>query len=74
MTDGGRGRTRSQVLHDMHEQIYRYATKTLCGDSQILSRLHAFWEYLDIDRKAKKTIMKATTFSRYREAVALALR
>ncbi len=59
-----------EVIRNMHAIIYRHATEHLCGDSQILSRLHAFWEYLDIDRKAKKTIMKATSLPRYREAVA----
>lgn len=60
-----------QVLRSMHERIYRHAVETLCGDSQILSRLHAFWEYLDIPHKQKKAIMKATTLPRYREAVAV---
>ena len=60
----------AQVLHNMHTIVYRNAVEKLCGDSQILSRLHAFWEYVDIDRKAKKAIMKATTLPRYREAVA----
>ena len=59
-----------EVIKQMHERIYRHAMENLCGDSQILSRLHAFWEYLDIDRKAQKAIMKATTLPRYREAVA----
>ena len=60
-----------QVLRSMHERIYRHAVETLCGESQILSRLHAFWEYLDIPHKQKKAIMKATTLPRYREAVAV---
>ena len=63
-----------EVIKQMHERIYRHAVENLCGDSQILSRLHAFWEYLDIDRKTKKAIMKATTLPRYREAVAVCLR
>ena len=63
-----------EVIRQMHERIYRYAIENLCGDSQILSRLHAFWEFLDIDRKQKKSIMKATTLRRYDEAVACALR
>ena len=63
-----------EVIKQMHERIYRHAEENLCGDSQILSRLHAFWEYLDIDRKAKKAIMKATTLRRYDEAVAIAFR
>ena len=59
-----------EVLHAMHAVAYRHATEHLCGDSQILSRLHAFWEYLDIPHKQKKAIMKASTLPRYREAVA----
>lgn len=59
-----------EVIGEMHAEIYRYATEHLCGDSQILSRLHSFWEYLDIPHKAKKAIMKATTLRRYDEAVA----
>ena len=60
-----------EVIRNMHAIVYRHATEHLCGDSQILARLHAFWEYLDIDHKAKKAIMKATTLPRYREAVAI---
>ncbi len=60
-----------QVLRSMHERIYRHAVETLCGDSQVLSRLHAFWEYMDIPHKQKKAIMKATTLTCYREAVAV---
>ena len=66
--------TPQKVMKEMHAIVYRHDTETLCGDSQILARLHAFWEYLDIDRKAKKAILKATTLPRYREAVASALR
>lgn len=58
------------VIKNMHAIVYRHATEHLCGDSQILSRLHAFWEYLDIPHKQKKAIMKATTLRRYNEAVA----
>ena len=60
-----------EVIMNMHAMVYRHATEHLCGDSQILSRLHAFWEYLDIPHKQKKAIMKATTLPRYREAVAM---
>ena len=62
-----------EVIKEMHAIVYRYSAENLCGDSQILSRLHAFWEYLDIPHKQKKAIMKATTLPRYREAVATAL-
>ncbi len=63
----------AQVLHDLHAIVYRHAVEDLCGDSQILARLHAFWEYLDLPHKQMKTIMKATSLPRYREAVAAAM-
>ncbi|MBR6899228.1 MAG: tRNA-dihydrouridine synthase [Bacteroidales bacterium] len=63
-----------EVITSMHDRIYRHAVETLCGDSQILARLHAFWEYLDIPHKQQKAIMKATTLPRYREAVAAVIR
>ena len=63
----------AQVLHDMHAIVYRHAVETICGDSQILARLHAFWEYIDIPHKQKKAVMKATSLPRYREAVAAAM-
>jgi tRNA-dihydrouridine synthase len=63
----------AEVLRDMHAIAYHHATEHLFGDSQILSRLHAFWEYTDIDRKLKKNIMKSTTLPRYHEAVAVLL-
>ena len=63
-----------EVVKAMHAIVYHHATEHLCGDSQILARLHAFWEYLDIPHKQKKAVMKATTLPRYREAVACALR
>ncbi|MBP5645536.1 MAG: tRNA-dihydrouridine synthase, partial [Bacteroidales bacterium] len=62
-----------ELVRQMHERVYRHATEHLCGDSQILSRLHAFWEYVDIPHKQKKAIMKAATLPRYREAVASAI-
>lgn len=58
-----------EVVSNMHAIVFRHATEHLCGDSQILSRLHAFWEYIDIPHKQKKNIMKATSLSRYREAL-----
>ena len=61
-----------EVLWSMHEQLYRHATQTLCGDAQVLARLRAFWEYIPLDHKTHKAIMKATTLARYREAVSIA--
>lgn len=61
-----------EVLWAMHEQLYRHATQTLCGDAQVLERLRAFWEYIPLDHKTHKAIMKATTLASYREAVSIA--
>lgn len=60
------------ALQDMHAEIYRYALKNLCGDSQILSRMHAFWEYMNVslEKKQYTAVMKSTTLLRYDEAVA----
>ena len=60
------------VLKDMHRQIYDYACNFLQGDSQILARLHAFWEYQTelLDKKQYKAIMKSGSLRKYNEAVA----
>ena len=60
------------VLKDMHRQIYDYACDVLQGDSQILARLHAFWEYQTelLDKKQYKAIMKSGSLRKYNEAVA----
>lgn len=39
-----------EVLWAMHERLYRHATQTLCGDSQVLARLKTFWEYIDLEQ------------------------
>ncbi|MCR5444196.1 MAG: tRNA-dihydrouridine synthase family protein [Bacteroidales bacterium] len=58
-----------EVLRDMHAIVYRHAREHLCGDSQVLARLHAFWEYIDIPYKQKKALMKATTLPHYNECL-----
>ena len=61
------------VMCQMHAAVYRYASTTLCGDSQIVARMHAFWEYMDLPHRQKKAILKATSLHRYNEAVAAVL-
>ncbi len=39
-----------EVLRSMHERLYRHATQTLCGDSQVLARMRAFWEFIDLEQ------------------------
>lgn len=61
------------VLRALHEAVYRHSTATLCGDSQVLARLHAFWEYVELPHRQKKAILKATTLRRYNEAARVVL-
>ena len=69
---------RSEVLRAMHRQVYLHACQTLCGDAQVLARMHAFWEYAAtapdedavLDRKQLKALLKSRDRRRYDEAVA----
>ena len=60
------------VVGEMHRRIYDYACSVLQGDSQILARLHAFWEYQTplLDKKQYKAIMKSGSLRNYRAAIA----
>ena len=55
----------------MHQAIFDDACKTFQGDSQILSHVQSFWEYLEpsIPKKIFKRIKKAGKLSEYSEAV-----
>ena len=66
------GREPLAVVREMHARIYAHAVSALQGDSQILARLHAFWEYQTvlIDKKQYKAIMKSGNLSNYRAAIA----
>jgi tRNA-dihydrouridine synthase len=59
-------------LLKMHQQIFEQYSATLCGDSQILSKIKPFWEYPSsaIGKKAAKAIAKATSLKAYLQAVA----
>jgi len=55
----------------MHQTIFDNACQTYQGDSQILSHIQSFWEYLEpsIPKKIFKRIKKAGKLSEYSEAV-----
>ena len=55
----------------MHQIIFEDACKKFQGDSQILSHIQSFWEYLEpnIPKKIFKKIKKAGKLSEYSEAV-----
>ena len=57
----------------MHQAIFGNACKTYQGDSQILSHIQSFWEYLEpsIPKKIFKKIKKAGKISEYNEAIEL---
>jgi tRNA-dihydrouridine synthase len=66
------GREPLAVVREMHARIYDHAVSALQGDSQILARLHAFWDYQTdlLDKKQYKAIMKSGSLRKYREAIA----
>lgn len=56
---------------EMHSRLYEHARSTYQGDSQILSHVKSFWEYLEpsIPKKAFKKIKKAGNLGEYDAAV-----
>ncbi len=59
----------------LHDEVFQYACRHLCGDHQILSRMRDFWYYSsemhdDIFHKAYKKVKKAVSLQQYREAAA----
>lgn len=65
--------TRISKMLEFHRRLLSHYEETLCGDSQILSKIKPFWEYAEeeIGRKAWKAIKKATNMAKYHSAVAL---
>ena len=61
-----------RTLHDLTLAEY---CNTLHGETQILMKIKPYWEYLmpDMDRKARKKIMKSTSLDKYRATVNEAL-
>ena len=56
---------------EMHSRLYEHARSTYQGDSQILSHIKGFWEYLEpsIPKKTFKKIKKAGNLGEYDAAV-----
>lgn len=63
---------RLDIALQMHQRILEHATNTLQGDTQILNRMRAFWEYQGeiLSKKTYKHLMKCGTMRTYREALA----
>ena len=64
-----------QSLQQMHDELFRLLSPRLQGNTQFLSKMKPYWEYLMPDRlkRDKKAILKATTIEKYKAAVATAL-
>lgn len=64
---------RIERMLGFHRELLDHYTSTLCGDSQIISKIKPFWEYAEaeIGRKAWKAIRKAGNMAKYHSAVAM---
>lgn len=64
---------RIETLMKFHSDLFNYYCETLCGDSQILSKIKPFWEYAgdEIGRKAWKAFKKASNLAAYKSALNL---
>lgn len=74
--ESGEEWSRERRIEEMlrfHDLLMDHYESTLCGESQLLSKIKPFWEYAEeeIGRKAWKAIRKAGTLPKYRTALAL---
>ena len=72
-TDAGTACVRDLLgkILEMHSRLYEHARSTYQGDSQILSHIKNFWEYLEpsIPKKTFKKIKKAGNLDEYDAAI-----
>ena len=63
------------LVRRMHDEMMRELTPRLQGNTQFLSKMKPYWEYLlpDMLKRDKKAILKATTIEKYLLAVNEAL-
>ena len=59
------------LVRRMHDEMFRQLTPRLQGNTQFLSKMKPYWEYLlpDMLKRDKKAILKATTIEKYLSAV-----
>lgn len=65
-------RERISFMLELHESLISEYSNILCGDTQLLNKMHCFWEYSEtiIDKKAYKKIIKSGNLRNYLSAVA----
>ncbi|MBR3976966.1 MAG: tRNA-dihydrouridine synthase family protein [Bacteroidaceae bacterium] len=60
-----------KLIQAMHDEMFRQLTPRLQGNTQFLSKMKPYWEYLlpDMLKRERKAILKATTIEKYSQAV-----
>ena len=66
---------RIDKMRKFHDQLFDHYQSTLCGDSQVLSKIKPFWEYAEaeIGRKPWKALKKSVSLPKYHSALATIL-
>lgn len=61
----------ASLVQEMHDAMYEKLVTRLQGNTQFLSKMKPYWEYLlpDMLKRDKKAILKATTIEKYLQAV-----
>ena len=61
----------ASLVRKMHDKMHDVMAQRLQGNTQYLSKLKPYWEYLlpDMLKRDKKAILKATTIEKYMNAV-----
>ena len=69
-------REQCHLVQQMHDAILRELMPRLQGNTQFLSKMKPYWEYLlpTLPKRLRKPILKATTIEKYQAAVAVALK
>lgn len=64
---------RLERMLKFHRALLTHYEDTLCGDTQILSKIKPFWEYAEseIGHKPWKAIKKASNMAKYHSAIAM---
>ena len=65
-----------RLVQAMHDEMFAELTPRLQGNTQFLTKMKPYWEYLlpTLPKRLRKPILKATTIEKYQVAVTTALR
>lgn len=63
------------LIKTMHDEMYNQLSPRLLGNTQFLSKMKPYWEYLlpDMLKREKKAILKSSTIEKYMTNVNIAL-